>query len=254
MRQESFRAALLDPARPAPAGLHDGAGRPAGRRFDIYRNNVAASLVAALETGFPALRALIGGERFRGLALSFLRAHPPRDPRLALYGAELPGFLEGVAPRARFGWAPDLARLEMALREAYHAADADPVAPEALAAIAPEALEGTRLKLAPAVRRVVSRWPVAALRAHALEEGPRPEGGAQEVLVSRPGFDPLAQALPPGGAAAVAALADGATLGEAHAAGARARVDFDLGPVLAALLTGGAITGLMPQDCKETLP
>lgn len=248
MSEDAFRAALLDPARPAPAGLADGAGRDAGQRFDVYRNNVAASLIEALETGFPALRALLGAERFRVLALSFLRAHPPRDPRLMFYGAELPGFLEGFAPLSRFGWAADLARLEMALREAYHAADAAPVEPRALGALPPEALAGTRLRLAPALRLVVSRWPVAALHAHALGDGPRPAAAGEEVLVTRPGFDPVTQVLPPGGAAAVAALAAGRTLAAAQEAGLWADARFDLGPVLAALLGGGAIAGLLHPE------
>jgi hypothetical protein len=251
MSQDAFRAALLDPARPAPAGLRDGAGRAAGRRFDIYRNNVAASLIEALETGFPALRALLGSERFRALALEFLRAHPPRDPRLMFYGGELPGFLEGFAPLARFGWAADLARLEMALREAYHAGDAAPLDPAALSALPAEALAGTRLRLAPALRLVVSRWPVAGLRTHALEGGPRPASGGEAVLVTRPGFEPLAQVVPPGGAAAIAALSDGATLAAAQEAGLADTPEFDLGPVLAALLGGGAIAGLLPPE-EET--
>ena len=248
MSQDAFRAALLDPGRPAPSGLRDGAGRAAGARFDVYRNNVAASLIEALEAGFPALRTLLGAARFRALALSFLRAHPPRDPRLMVYGADLPGFLEGFAPLARFGWAADLARLEMALREAYHAADAAPVDADTLGALPAEALAGARLRLAPALRLVVSRWPVAALHAHALGHGPRPAAGGEELLVTRPGFDPVTQVLPPGGAAAVAALAAGRTLAAAQEAGLGADARFDLGPVLAALLGGGAIAGLLPHE------
>ncbi|WP_372892923.1 putative DNA-binding domain-containing protein [Rhodosalinus sp.] len=254
MSAGGFRAALLDPGRPAPAGLADGAGHAAGRRFDVYRNNVHASLVAALQTGFPALRALLGAEIFRGLALAFVRAHPPRDPRLMLYGDALPAFVEGAPALARFGWAPDLARLELALRAAYHAGDAAAADPAALGAIAPEHLAGTRVTLAPAVSVLRSRWPVAALRAHALGGGPRPDGGAEDLLVTRPGFDPVAEALPPGGAVAVAALAAGETLGTAQDAGDAEDAAFDLGPVLGALLRGGAITGLRSDSARETTP
>ena len=52
--QDAFRAALLDPSLVAPEGLTDGQGRPAGRRFDVYRNNVSVALADALETAFPA--------------------------------------------------------------------------------------------------------------------------------------------------------------------------------------------------------
>ena len=50
MRIEAdFKTALFDPAVMPPAGLSDPAGRPAGKRFDIYRNNVVVSLTEALE-------------------------------------------------------------------------------------------------------------------------------------------------------------------------------------------------------------
>jgi hypothetical protein len=41
--QTGFATALLDPARPAPEGLVNPFGGPAGKRFDVYRNNVAVS-------------------------------------------------------------------------------------------------------------------------------------------------------------------------------------------------------------------
>ena len=39
--QTAFTTALLDHAIPAPAGLTNPFGGPAGKRFDVYRNNVA---------------------------------------------------------------------------------------------------------------------------------------------------------------------------------------------------------------------
>lgn len=36
-----------------------------GRRFDVYRNNVASSLTDALEVGFSAIAKLVGQRNFR---------------------------------------------------------------------------------------------------------------------------------------------------------------------------------------------
>ena len=55
-----FSVALLDPTQPVPEGLFDGDERPAGRRFDVYRNNVVVSLGEAILTGFPILTKLLG--------------------------------------------------------------------------------------------------------------------------------------------------------------------------------------------------
>jgi hypothetical protein len=46
----------------------------------------------------------------------------------------------------------------------------------------------------------------------------------------------------------VAALAAGGTLAAAQETGLADAPEFDLGPVLAALLGGGAITGLLPPE------
>jgi hypothetical protein len=54
----------------------DPAGRPAGARFDVYRNR------EALVTGFPVVHALVGDAFFRAMAGVFLRAHPPTSPIL----------------------------------------------------------------------------------------------------------------------------------------------------------------------------
>lgn len=112
--QSAFHAALMDAARPVPEGLRDPAGRPAGKRFDVYRNNVAVSLTRALETGFPVLRKLVGAEFFSAMAGVYLRTHPPTSPLLQQYGQDMPGFLRGFPPAKSLPYLPDIARLELA--------------------------------------------------------------------------------------------------------------------------------------------
>lgn len=241
--QSAFRAAVLDPARAVPEGLLDAAGRRAGKRFDVYRNNVVVSLTEALAEGFPALRRIVGAHNFGVLAGVFVRRHPPTSPVLALYGAEMPGFLEGFGPVKGLGYLPDVARLELALRRSYHAADAVPLAPEALAG-AGERLAAMRLVLAPAVRLVASDWPVVSIWRFNMEDAPQPQMRPEAALVTRPGFDPVATPLDPAGAACVAALLAGRSLTEAVEAATVLEPSFDVAPVLAALVSGGAITAV----------
>src|SRR6056297_582067 len=189
--QTEFHDALLDAARAVPQGLKDGAGRPAGSRFSVYRNNVAVSLTEALELGFPALHALLGDDRFKAVMGRFLRQHPPDTPMISHYGAALPGFLAGFEPLQHLGYLPDVASLELALRQSYHAADAAPIDPAALQALAPDALMAARFDLAPALRIVRSDWPVHGIWAYKMQPGaPKAVQEAQRVLVLRPEFDP----------------------------------------------------------------
>ena len=246
--QFEFHDALLDSARDVPDGLTDGQGRPAGRRFDVYRNNVALSLTEALEVSFSAIARLIGAERFRQVAGLFLRRHPPETPMMMTYGAAFPGFLEGFEPLQRYGYLPDVARLEQALRASYHAADAAPADASVLESLPPDALLETRLELAPAVRLVRSPWPVHAIWAYNMEDGPRPQAGAQNVLITRPGYDPQMAVVGSGTAAFVDALTEGITLGAAHDRATAHDTNFDLSAALAALLQGAAISHITTGD------
>jgi hypothetical protein len=90
-----------------------------------------------------------------------------------------------------------------------------------------------------------STWPVHDIWCFATVDGaPKPTPRAQDVLVTRPDFDPKVHALPHGGAAFVAALLAGDTLAEASDAGERDAQAFDLAALLGLLLQGGAITAV----------
>lgn len=239
--QPQFTHAILTPTADVPEGLRDAKGDPAGKRFSVYRNNVAVSLTEALITAFPVIVKLLGEENFRILAGQFLRAHPPASPLMMHYGAELPEFLQSFEPTQKYGYLPDVARLELAIRESYHAADASPISPEALQALPPEALMAAKLELVPSVRLISSKWPLFQLWQFNMAGGPKPEMRAEDVLITRPEFDPQPVALPRCGGIFVQSLLHGETFGEALTAASSHNPEFDLSQSLAALLAGNAI-------------
>ena len=234
--QTTFREALLDPEAARPNGLKDGKGRPAGGRFDVYRNNVTVSLTEALEVGFPVIRKLVGQENFKLLATAYLRRHPPHSPLMMHFGADMPSFLADFEPTRKTGYLPDVARLELAIRESYHAADADPISAAELEALPPEALVCSRVRLAPSLRLVRSPWPILSIWRFNVEEGAKSPGmAAEDVLVARPDLDPVPRLLPSGGAEFVSALLTGATFGDAMDKASDASRGFEL-PVVLTLL------------------
>ncbi|MEM8576284.1 MAG: DNA-binding domain-containing protein [Pseudomonadota bacterium] len=241
--QDTFRAALLDAAAQVPAGLQDPAGAVATRRFGVYRNNVVHSLTEAMRTGFPITQKLIGAENFGQIAGAYVRAHPPTSPLMMHYGQDFPAFLAGVTPLAHIGYLPDVARLELALRASYHAADGAPLDPARLAAVPPEALGDVRVRFAPAAVLIRSDWPLHDIWRFNAEPGaPKPQARAQDVLITRPGFDPVPHALDKKAGAWVQALMNGRPLG---AAGPD---DYDPSAPLALLLSQAALTDLTPND------
>jgi hypothetical protein len=242
MTGTAFCRALLDPSLPIPVGLTDPQGRPDARRFAVYRNNVTVGLTGALEAGFPVIRKLVGDEFFAAMARDFVRANPPASPVMLRYGTGFPAFLAEFPPVAHLPYLADVAKLEIALRESYHAADAAPVSADAFARIPPDSIGEARLCLAPALRLIRSPHPVfsiwcANVRSTAACLCP----GAQDVLVLRPGFDPEPHLVPAAAATFLEALQAGETLGRAITASGPT---LDLDETLVLLVAGGGVTGL----------
>lgn len=233
--QSQFVAAVLDAALPTPDGLLDPAGRPAGKRFDVYRNNVVSSLIGALRDGFPAIYSLLGDAYFNALAGLFVRAHPPQDPRLMQYGADFPAFLTGFAPLAHLPYLADVARLELAMRSSYHAADHRAFGPAELAALPPDHVGELTLALAPSAVILRSAHPIVGIRAKALG-GTLTTKSAQDVLIARRDFDPEPHVLPAGAYGFLHALQSGNTLAEAAALATDDTPEFDLSTTLSLAL------------------
>jgi len=239
-----FTAGLLDPDRPAPDAVAGPRGKAAGRRYDVYRNNVTVSMIDALAAIYPATQRITGTEFFRAMARFHVRATPPTSPLLFEYGRDFPAFIECYPHARAMPWLPDVARLERAWLDAYHAADAAPLAAAALAALAPERLAGARLTPHPALRVVTSPHPVVSIFAANRGTGPvgRIEAVAEDALVTRPGLDVAVRCLPPGGASFLAHLAAGEPLATAAEAALAFSPAFDLAASIAGALEAGAFT------------
>ena len=223
---------LLDDSS-VPAGLLTPGETPAPDRFDVYRNNVVASLATALEDGFPTVARLVGHPFFRAMATVFVRQHPPSGPVLSTYGAAFPAFIEAFAPAASVPYLADCARLDQAVVRAYHAADAVPVDK---AVLRDPRIDEARIGLAPAVQVLSSPYPLYSIwRANRDALAPKPSAGAESVLVSRPDWDPLAEPIPAPEAAFIEALRH-APIGEAAQ-----RPDLDLPRALSRLIARRAI-------------
>lgn len=245
--QSEFRAALFDPEQAVPESLTDGENQPAGKRFNVYRNNVIVSLKEALTDSFPVIEKLIGVQNFNSLAGLFVRAHPPSDPRMMQYGADFPVFLESFTPLAHVQYLADVARLELAQRQCYHAADSSAIDPTVFSTMAPDDLAKTIASFAPALHIVRSPWPILDIWHFNMTEGaPQPNAQGQDVLIARAEFDPQMHVLPQGGADLIETLQKQIPLGEALETVEQTHPDFDFSALLGLLLQTGALVSLTP--------
>ena len=230
--ERAFHAGLR--ATGPPAGLTAPDPSELAQRFKVYRNNVQHSLTRALGATFPVVERLVGADFFAALARAFIAASPPRSPVLLHWGAEFAGFLAQFPPVAHLPYLPDVARLEHARGQASHAADAAPVAPEALSAGTPETL---RLVLHPSVALFASPMPAVQIwRAHQPDalRAPLTPGPDHALIARRPDFSVIVEPLDTGTHAVLRALHAGLSLGAAadHA---------DPTPALTLLLRHGLI-------------
>ncbi|MEO0682438.1 MAG: DNA-binding domain-containing protein, partial [Pseudomonadota bacterium] len=231
-------------------------------RFDVDRNNVVATAIDALADAFPAVRALVGDDFFRAAARLFFERAPPRSPLLFRYGDGFGAFLEGFEPAMRVApYLGDVARLEFARVQAYHAADAAPLPIARLGAVAPDAVGEVRLIPHPSLALIRSRFPVVSLWAASTGRGREDAvdlARAEDAMILRPALDVDLRLLPAGGAALLAALVAGRTLADAaaeaaadFAAGVAAADVFDLSTHLAGLFDAGAFVDLAPGGSTE---
>lgn len=246
-----FAAPLLKPDRQTPDGVTGPEGKAAVKRFNVYRNNVTVSLIDALADTFPATRRIVGDRFFRDMARLFVRAEPPTSPLLFEYGHGFADFIERFEHAASMPWLPDVARIERAWLDAYHAADAEPLDPQLLGDVAPERLESVRFAPHPAMRVLRSAYPaVTIFVANRRDEpvGRILESSGEDALVTRPALEVFVRNLPPGGAVFLHHLRSGRTLGESAELAGKAAPDFDLGINIAGMLEAGAFASLITDS------
>lgn len=250
--QQAFFSALLDPASPPPTGLVAWNMSDPATRFAVYRNNVAVSLVDALADTFPVTQQLVGEEFFRAMARIHAVAEPPRSPVLARYGETFPDFIERFPPAASVPYLADVARLEMARVQAYHAADTAPLCAEAyLQALANEdALPRLLIGLHPSSR--LAQSPYAIMSLWAAHQGIGELSAVdpyvpENALIVRPQFNVEIRRLPADVHHFVACLLRGDKLGAAANHTRREHTEFDLAGALGLLIRANAISSMTYQ-------
>ena len=252
--QDAFAEALLaedfaTAARDAPPEIAALVGQ---RAFAVYRNTVHAGLVDAIVANHPAVARLVGDEWLRAAAAVFVRARPPCDPCLVVYGKGFDRFLAGFGPAAGLPWLPAVARLDRLWTEAHVARDDPVVDPASIAALPPEQLAAAKLEPHAAARWLWSdEHPIHALwtRSRDPDASDDLSGIAwrgEGVLVTRRRDTVRWIEAGPAHCAFLEACAAGLPLGDAAARALAADGTADLARLMADLLDAGAFARLAP--------
>lgn len=130
-------------------------------QLDVYREQFWLRHVHCIEEDFPVLHGLVGKDAFETIVADYLAAHPPKHFQLRHLGNRLSDFL---ATRADALLA-DVARVEWAYVDAFDAADAPPLDPDAVAAISEDEWPAARLDLHPSLQLLRLAHPAHRMRA-----------------------------------------------------------------------------------------
>lgn len=247
----TFAPGLTDPLAPVPADVTARHGKGVKARYNVYRNNVVVSLIDALAATYPAVQRITGTEFFRAMARFHVRATPPSSPLLFEYGHDFPSFIEGYEYAWQMPWLADVARIERAWLDAYHAADAPVLSQDVFASVEPSLLGTLRFASHPAARIVRSAYPAVALFVMNRRDEPATplcSNEREDALVTRPEQAVIVSRLPPGGAVFLRDLIAGNSLSGAVTAAFNETASFDLQTNLAGMISAGVFTAAKPGD------
>jgi hypothetical protein len=244
--QQAFGSSLRSDDALEIAPLVCANGLTGDRRIQIYRNNLVVTLTDALRAVYPVMEKLVGDGFFRYAAHEFIHRYPSRHGNLHLFGHEFAIFLSEFAPAKGHAYLPDVARLEWAQHEVYHAADHTPLEPQSLTAIDPDHYESLRFTLHPARRLLHSPYPVVR-----IWQVNQPDfDGDQTVDLSAPGDYVLVlrvngeielHGLAPAEYGLLATISEGNNLGRAVEAALEQDRDFDVSHCLVRHVQNGTL-------------
>ena len=217
------------------------------RRLAIYRHNVHANLRGVLKDIYPVILAIVGDAFFQHAADQFVKAHPSCSGDLNQFGGEWAEFLGTYSHAADLPYLRDVARLEWAWHQSFHAGDGQRFDLVRLAAIPAVEHGALRFVLHPAVRLVESDFPILRI----WEVNQPAFGGeikvdwdapADTLLVYRAdGVEVLIKRITGAGYAFVQALQQRATLETAASAALNVDAVFDLQGFLLESVQSGVI-------------
>lgn len=247
--QQLFCDALRSPDSP-PQALLDEIPDDGLRieRFNVYRNNFIVLNGDALADMYPVIKRLAGDEAFRMLATAYVRAFPPMDRTLLLYGEAFPSFLNGIPELSDAPYLADVARIEYAWTAAYHAEDATKLDEVQMANIPAETLGDLRLRPHPSIHFISSDYPVyriwATNQGAPLDDVISLDEGTSHIVVIRPQREVEVREVGFGELRFLESLSDNETIGTAYGHGVEAEPDFNLNSFFAAHLFDGTFCAI----------
>ena len=217
------------------------------QRFQIYHNNIFIGLRAALSGVYPVINKLVGDDFFQNVAREYIVRYPTSDGNVHEFGRAFPAFLGKFPGADDLQYLPDVARLEWAYHEIFHAQEAGVLNIQALASLDETASEHLRFHVSSSCRLLSSDYPLLKIW-QANQQGSEDlavdldEGGVQ-LAVMRSGFDVVFRPLNKAVFALLDALSNNRLFADACAEAVAIDPDCDIGAILNDLIAQRLLAG-----------
>lgn len=235
--QAAIAATLLHGPGHLPAGLFAGSDAAVFRGLRVHANTISHARLVALEESFPRTRTFLGEREFNRLSRAFIEAGGAQRRSLADIGADFPAWLTDPL-------AADLARVEWAWLDSYHAAEKPALTLADLDGMEEIGLLDLALRCHPATRIVTLSSDAAPLVDPAFAPG------VEGLLITRPYAEVRLFAVENADAAAIAIAQEVCPIGNliAHLT---EQYD-DGGAAIARLIAAGAFEKVLRDepDCR----
>jgi len=225
------------------------------QRIEIYRRNVSSTLTGALRDLFPVTEKIVGAPFFSRLAEQFVCATPSVSGDLNMFGREWPDFLRSQAGAINLPYLADVATLEWAWHQAFHASDCVAFDLARLAEVPAEQHATLRFHLHPSVMLIESAHPIVRI----WQVNQREYAGDMQLdwtspgdlaLVSRDYLTVNVTSLSRASFYFLRALNDGETLEAAVEFAFTADAEFDLQHALLSAIQSNLIIDLKPNASR----
>lgn len=232
--------AVLQQGPPAfPEDLFAGDPFRALLGLKTHANTISHARLVALEQTYPRTLGHLGDAAFNALSREFIERDEVRARKLMTIGE---GFAEFLADRSADPVAAELAAVEWAWLQSYHAAETPALRLADLAHYDEPGLLNLKVTMHPAAQIVPASGAVIAL----LPEIGAPDGPIGTILVTRPDETVLLRSLSPAHSCVAEAAKNCGTMGNLLQMAIEQAGEADALPVIFALIEAGALAG--PED------
>jgi len=185
-------------------------------RVGIYHGMYLLRMIEALDVDYPAVAWHLGEHRFQHLVADYVTHYPSRSYTLNRLGDEMPEFIAAQESLPRRAFLHDLARLELAMTQAFDEEESPAMPSDALTSLGDVDVTRLRFQTIAALRLVAFEYDVNAFfTSFRNDEKASPRRAKTFLIVHRQDYSVYRTPLTKSAHSFLASLRDGLTVGEA---------------------------------------